>query len=77
MYSSEEYAMAKAHTDRSLQLSSEELASIAMLLAVAANLVVALIVHDVIRRQSRHLQFPGPLTVFDSCRLELQGLEKF
>ena len=36
-------------------------ASIAMLLAVAANLVFALILYDVIRRQSRHLQFPATL----------------
>src|SRR4026207_2582747 len=34
-------------------------ASIAMLLAVAANLVFALILYDVIRRQSRHLQVPA------------------
>jgi Putative Actinobacterial Holin-X, holin superfamily III len=35
--------------------------SIAMLLAVAANLVFALILYGVIRRQSRHLQFRGTL----------------
>ena len=37
------------------------LASIAMLLAVVANLVLALVLYDVIRRQSRHLQFPATL----------------
>jgi len=37
------------------------IASIAMLLAVAANVVFALILYDVIRRQSRHLQFPATL----------------
>jgi hypothetical protein len=34
---------------------------IAMLLAVAANLVFALMLYGVIRRQSRHLQFRGTL----------------
>jgi hypothetical protein len=36
-------------------------ASIAMLLAVGANLVSALILYYVIRRESRHLQFPATL----------------
>jgi len=36
-------------------------ASIAMLLAVASNLVFSLILYEVIRRQSRHLQFPATL----------------
>jgi hypothetical protein len=37
------------------------IASIAMLLAVAANVVFALVLYDVIRRRSRHLQFPATL----------------
>ena len=37
------------------------MASTAMLLAVAANLVFALILYGVIRRHSRHLQFPATL----------------
>ena len=37
------------------------MASIAMLLAVVANLALALILYDVIRRQSRHLQFRATL----------------
>ena len=37
------------------------IASIAMLLTVVANLVLALILYDVIRRKSRHLQFPATL----------------
>ena len=41
------------------------MAGIAMLVAIAANLVFALILYDVIRRQSRHLQFPATL---DSLR---------
>lgn len=36
-------------------------AGIAMLLAVAANLVLALMLCYLIRRQSRHLQFPATL----------------
>ena len=36
-------------------------ASIAMLLAVGANLVSALMLYYVIRRESRHLQFPATL----------------
>jgi hypothetical protein len=36
-------------------------ASIALLLAVAANLVCALVLYDVIHRQGRHLQFPATL----------------
>ncbi len=37
------------------------MASIAMLLTVVANLALALILYNVIRRQSRHLQFPATL----------------
>ena len=51
-------------------------ASIAMLLAVAANLVFALIVYDVIRRQSRHLQFPATLRSLRPVAAKLQGSEK-
>ncbi len=36
-------------------------ASIALLVVVAANLVFAVILYEVIRRQSRHLQFPATL----------------
>ncbi len=42
-------------------ISSGVIASIAMLLAVAANVVFAVILYDVIRRRSRHLQFPATL----------------
>ena len=42
-------------------ISHGVMASIAMLLAVAANLLLALVLYDVIRRQSRHLQFPATL----------------
>jgi uncharacterized membrane protein YhiD involved in acid resistance len=52
------------------------MASIAMLLAVAANLVFALILYDVIRRQSRHLQFPATLRSLRPVRSSLHGLEK-
>jgi hypothetical protein len=51
-------------------------ASIAMLLAVAANLVFALILYDVIRRQTRHLQFPATLRSLRPVPSKLQGLEK-
>jgi hypothetical protein len=36
-------------------------ASIALLLVVAANLIFALILYSLMRRQSRHLQFPATL----------------
>ena len=42
-------------------ISSGVVASIAMLLAVAANLVFAWLLYQVIRRQSHHLQFPATL----------------
>ena len=35
--------------------------SLAVLLAVAANLVVALMLYRLIRRKSRHLQLPGTM----------------
>jgi hypothetical protein len=35
--------------------------SIALLLAVAANLILAMILYHLIRRESRHLQFPATL----------------
>jgi len=50
------------------------MASIAMLIAVAANLVLALIFYGVIRRQSRHLQFPATLRSLRPVRAsKLQG----
>ena len=52
------------------------MASIAMLLAVAANLVLALILYDVIRQQSRHLQYPATLRSLRPVPAKLQGSEK-
>jgi hypothetical protein len=52
------------------------MASIAMLLAVAANLLFALILYDVIRRQGRHLQFPAILRSLRPVRSKLQGSEE-
>ena len=51
-------------------------ASIAILLAVAANLLLALILYDVIRRQSRHLQFPATLRSLRPVPTQLQGQTK-
>ena len=51
-------------------------ASIAMLLAVAANLVFAVILYDVIRRQSRHLQFPATLRSLRPMHGKLKHSEK-
>jgi hypothetical protein len=51
------------------------IASIAILLAVAANLVLALILYDVIRRQSRHLQFPATLRSLRPVPAKLQNSE--
>jgi hypothetical protein len=51
-------------------------ASIAMLLAVATNLVFSLILYEVIRRQSRHLQFPATLRSLRPVPAKLQGSEK-
>jgi hypothetical protein len=50
--------------------------SIAMLLAVAANLVFALILYDVIRRQGRHLQFPATLRSLRPTPSQLRASEK-
>jgi uncharacterized protein involved in cysteine biosynthesis len=52
------------------------MASIAVLLAVATNLVFALILYDVIGRQSRHLQFPAALRSLRPVPADLQGSEK-
>ena len=52
------------------------MASIAMLLAVAANLMLALILYDVIHRQSRHLQFPATLRSLRPVISKLQGSDK-
>jgi len=51
-------------------------ASVALLLAVAANLLFALILYDVIRRQSRHLQFPATLHSLRPVPSKVQGSEK-
>ena len=51
-------------------------ASISMLLAVAANLVLAVILYGVIRRQSRHLQFPATLRSLRPLPAKLQRSEK-
>ncbi len=42
-------------------ISSGVVASLAMLLMVAANLVMAWVLYQVIRRKSHHLQFPATL----------------
>jgi hypothetical protein len=52
------------------------MASIAMLLCVAANLAFALILYDVIRRQSRHLQFPATLRSLRPVPSRPQGSEE-
>jgi hypothetical protein len=51
-------------------------ASIAMLVAVVGNLVFALILYDVIRRQSRHLQFPATLRSLRPATSRLHASEK-
>ena len=51
-------------------------ASIAMLLAVAANLVFAVILYDLIRRKSRDLQFPATLRSLRPVPSRLQTSEK-
>ena len=51
-------------------------ASIAFLLAVAANLALALVLQSVIRRQSRHLQFPATLRSIRPVPSTLQVSEK-
>ena len=50
-------------------------ASISMLLAVAANLVLAVILYGVIRRQSRHLQFPATLRSLRPMHAKLKHSE--
>ena len=50
--------------------------SIAILLAVAVNLVLALILYDVIRGQSHHLQFPGTLRSLRPMPPKLHGSGK-
>ncbi len=52
------------------------MASIAMLFAVAANLVFAVILHELIRRQSRHLQFPATLRSLRPVPGKIPELEK-
>jgi len=52
------------------------MASTAMLLAVTANVVLALILYDVIHRQSRHLQFPATLRSLRPVTSKLQASDK-
>jgi len=52
------------------------MASIAMLLAVTANVVLALILYAVIHRQSRHLQFPATLRSLRPVTSKLQASDK-
>ena len=52
------------------------MASVAMLFAVAANLVFAAILYQLIRRQSRRLQFPATLRSLRPLPSELQVSEK-
>ena len=51
-------------------------ASIALLFVVAANLVFAVILYEVIRRQSRHLQFPATLRSLRPLPSRLDAAEK-
>jgi hypothetical protein len=51
-------------------------ASIAILIAVAANLGFALILYHLIRRQSRHLQFPATLRSLRPMPSKPQGSGK-
>ena len=51
-------------------------ASSAILLAVALNLLLALIFYRVIRRKSRYLQFPATLRVLQAKTQERQGAQK-
>ena len=57
-------------------ISSGVVASIAMLLAVAANLVLAWVLYQVIRRQSDHLQFPATLRSLRPVPGKLHGADK-
>lgn len=52
------------------------LASNAILLAVALNLLLALILYRVIRRKSRYLQFPATLRALQAKTQECQGAQK-
>jgi hypothetical protein len=52
------------------------LASVAILFAVAGNLLVALGLYEVIRRQSRHLQFPATRRSLRPVPPKLQRTEK-
>lgn len=52
------------------------MASIAMLLAVAANLMFALVLYFVIRGQIRYLQFPATLRSLRPLRSKLQMSQK-
>ncbi|WP_262967001.1 phage holin family protein [Methylobacter psychrophilus] len=51
-------------------------ASSAILLAVASNLLIALIFFGVIRRKSRYLQFPATLRSFQTPSTERRDREK-
>ena len=51
-------------------------ASSAILLAVALNLLLALILYRVIRRKSRYLQFPATLRALQAKTQERQGSQK-
>ena len=57
-------------------LSIGVMASIALLLAVAANLVFALILYTVIRLKSRYLQFPATLRSLRPVTSKLQASDK-
>ena len=50
--------------------------SIAMLFAVAANLVFAVLLYELIRRRSRHLQFPATLRSLRPVASRLEAAEK-
>jgi hypothetical protein len=50
--------------------------SSAILLAVASNLLIALILFGVIRRKSRYLQFPATLRSFQTTPSERRDMEK-
>jgi len=57
-------------------LSIGVMASIALLLAVAANLVFALILYAVIRLKSRYLQFPATIRSLRPLPPKLQASDK-
>lgn len=56
-------------------ISMGVVASIAMLLAVAANLGMAWVLYQVIRRQSHHLQFPATLRSLRPVPARMQGAD--